>query len=415
MHIHALPAETLLQILGHLPIQSICTLESVSRAFHKLINGNLNAIYLVAARLHRFLPQTAAPCGPQTVHKIAVASLGLSKWQRDIRDWKQFCKTSFLFEQSWLSLPPCEDRPVYRRMKFLTASNIQSRGDFKVDEVERTVITSTVTGEIEVSSIETGEQLWRLQEGPPQATGIPLPMEFEKGFLLCSEFGSNIIDVWRRSADCYLPHSYLPSRPTDNQLARLSDAATAFSFGYPPIDGSSNERTSPLTTCSLQTTAQLPRQGVFLPFAQIKYQSLLSRYRYTHPYLAILRKSLPKKDLSVVDIWHLPTLQRLARLCVDRDIGSVVDIAIGPNHLYVAASHRIAAYEWTPAISDESGEPVFLRAYPQFVMPQPHTDQLPMFLCERINRADAQKSIKCIADPDNIGLFTSFALPTELQ
>ncbi|KIO28981.1 hypothetical protein M407DRAFT_21886 [Tulasnella calospora MUT 4182] len=417
MHIHTLPVETLLQIIGYLPIQTICTLESVSQTFHKLVKRNLNAIYQVAARLHQFAPQNALTCGPQAALKAAVATLGPNKWLHEIRDWKQFCKSSFLLEQAW-SFSCRGSQPIYRRMETPDVYRIRRDEDFKVDEVEQTVIIRRDTGDLEVVLIETGEQVWKIRVAapPPPVQAAPPPfLEFGKGFLIFSRKGSNLIDVWRRSADCYHPHSYLPSRPTNDQLARSPDAATAFSSGYLPIDGSSNERTSPLTTCTLRTSIQLPRRGVFLPFTQIAYKPRFSKYSYAHPYLAALRDSFPRQGLSVVDIWHLPTLQRSARLCIDRDIGPVADIAVSLTYLYVAASQRIVAYKWISTIPDESGEPVFLPAYPQFVLPRPHTNQLPTFLCERINRDDVQGSSDNITCPANMVPVTSFALPTDVQ
>ncbi|KIO18037.1 hypothetical protein M407DRAFT_226498 [Tulasnella calospora MUT 4182] len=390
MHIHTLPVETLLHIIGYLPIQSICTLESVSQTFH---NCRPAAPICASKRIGvRTLSSSQGRRGNSGPKKMVARNTwrGVGFMRLDLYAGK----SSFLLEQAWSSL--CRrDQPMYRRMKTLGVNRIRLDEDFKVDEVEQTVIIARDTGELEVLSIETEEQVWKFQGAPPpdQAIMTPPLLEFGKGFLIFSQVGSNLIDVWRRSADCYHPHSYLPSRPTNDQLARSPDAATAFSSGYLPIDGSSNEPTSPLTTCTLQTSAQLPRQGVFLPFTQIAYQEQFSKCCYTQPHLAVLRDSFPGQGLSVVDIWHLPTLQRSARLCIiDRDIGLVADIAVGPTYLYVAALQRIVAYKWISAITEASGEPVFLPAYPQFVMPRPHTNQLPTFLCERINRDDVQES-----------------------
>ncbi|KAG9047633.1 hypothetical protein FS837_001826 [Tulasnella sp. UAMH 9824] len=412
MHIHELPVETLLQIIGYLPIQSICVLEYVSQTFHELIKVNLNAIYERGAILHRFAPQNTAQCGSQDALKCAMANLGPKNWLHGIDDWKQFCKNSFLLEQAW-SFSYRGVRPTYQRMETLSSSWVRRHGDFTVDEVERTAIFSTKTGEIEVVAIETGEHLWKLDG---DQTAQPRFLQAGSGFLIFSRGGRKFIDVWRRSADFYDPNSYLPSRPTDAQLAQSPDAAIAFSHGYPPLDGSSNSPTSPApTTSSLRAAAQLPRRGVPLPFAQIAYHQQFRLCRYTHPHLALVRDFFPKRGSSTIDVWHIPTLQRLARFCVDKDIGIVTDMAIGATSLYISTGYRVVAYNWASAMSDESGEPVFLPAYSQFVMPQSDAEQPSTFLWERINQGGSEATDGDAASRQNFVQFIPFGLPTNLK
>ncbi|KAG8894876.1 hypothetical protein FRC00_008340, partial [Tulasnella sp. 408] len=430
MHIHALPVETLLHIIGYLPIQSICVLESVSQTFHEFIKVNLNAIYERGAILHQFAPKNTTQCGSQEALKSAMANLGPKTWLNGIDDWKEFCgwkvfrlikgsiyetalyigKKSFLLEQAWS--PSCPGaRPMYQRMETLSSSFVRRHGDFTVDEVERTAIVSTKTGEIEVVAIETGEQLWKLDG---DLTAQPRFLQAKNGFLIFSRGGRQFIDVWRRSADFYDPNSYLPSRPTNAQLARSPDAAIAFSHGYLPLDGSSNAPTPPTpTTSSLRDAAQLPRRGVFLPFAQIAYSQQFRLCRYTHPHLALVRDFFPKRGLFTIDVWHIPTLQRLARFCVDKDIGIVTDMAIGATSLYVSTGYRVVAYNWPSAMSDESGEPVFLPPYSQFVMPQSDAEQPLTFLWERISRGGLQDGDA--ASRQNFVQFIPFGLPTDVR
>lgn len=222
--------------------------------------------------------------------------------------------------------------------------------------------------------------------------------------------------MWRRSADFYNPSSHLPSRPTNAQLAQSPDAAIAFSHGYLPLDGSSNGPTPPTpTTSNLRTAVQLPRRGVFLPFAQIAYNQQFRLCRYTHPHLALVRDFFPKRGLFTIDVWHIPTLQRLARFCVDKDIGIVTDMAIGATRLYVSTGYRVVAYNWPSAMSDESGEPVFLPAYSQFVMPQSDAEQPLTFLWERISRDGLEATDGDAASRQNFVKVIPFGLPTDVR
>ncbi|KAG8972861.1 hypothetical protein FRC05_009500 [Tulasnella sp. 425] len=404
MHIHSLPAETLLQILSDLPIQSICAFEGVSRTFYKFVGKNVDAIYKVAAVMHQFAPQRVAGHGPQAALKETLKAAGPTKWLNDVYDWKQFCKNCFLLEKSW-SPARCEARVKHRKMGTLRPSNRDSERDFLVDEIESTVIFSTTTESIEVLSIETEELLWKLDASV-------ILRETRGGFLIFQRLGVNAIDVWRRSTDCYHPDSYLPSCPTNAQIAESPDAAAAFPFGHLPLDGGSDAPTAPPPITSVpQAVPGLPRRGAYLPFTQIAYHQRFRKTCYTHPHLAVLRNSFPSAGLSTVDIWHLPTLQRLARLRIDRDIGTVKDMAVGPTHLYIATSQRIVAYDWASANSDQL-------AYPQFVMPAPTgaTNHLPMFICERISQGNnGTQANDTTSRLQNLTVVTPLPLPTDVR
>lgn len=56
--LHELPTEIALYIASYLPLQSLRNISLVSRAWHGLITGNVQAVYRKAAILHRFVLHT---------------------------------------------------------------------------------------------------------------------------------------------------------------------------------------------------------------------------------------------------------------------------------------------------------------------------------------------------------------------
>ncbi|KAG8972860.1 hypothetical protein FRC05_009499 [Tulasnella sp. 425] len=151
----------LLQILLYLPVESLCALESVSRHFRALITENVNKIYKPIAITHQFASQSAVQHGLKAALRDTLKALGPSKLLQDVDDWKQFCKKCFLLEKSWTPARG-DGQPQYRRMGNLLFSGQRVDGEMFFDETERTVALRTSRSRVEVLSMDTGEQLWKL-------------------------------------------------------------------------------------------------------------------------------------------------------------------------------------------------------------------------------------------------------------
>ncbi|KAH6911204.1 hypothetical protein BKA70DRAFT_1560335 [Coprinopsis sp. MPI-PUGE-AT-0042] len=194
----ALPPELLLQILSYLPIPSISALQITSKGFHNLITENVETVYREAALVHRLTPS-------QIDMKLAIENLEgyLARWYskpslEDGISWKSFCQRRTNTLRSWagsgpstvvryhpqrLALPP--------NQFFLDTPNQVHR--IKVDELNGFFITTSRTGGLIVSDIDTGKTLWNL---PNIYVRRYAHLEYENGYLVFDR-PDGVKEVWR--------------------------------------------------------------------------------------------------------------------------------------------------------------------------------------------------------------------------
>lgn len=192
MSIHSLPLEITLKILSDLPIQSICSIEATSTSFRDLISTNRDAVYRAAAFLHGSVEDDLSGGYDSTASlhdhlQEALKRPYMSDWLKGVSNWKEFCESSepafaltashwehfcqsmiiysgrkhFTLERAWQGAGP-GPHPDRVQTKSMRSNMPPAVSKFKVDEVERTVIAVTQSGQLLVVSIDTQECLWSL-------------------------------------------------------------------------------------------------------------------------------------------------------------------------------------------------------------------------------------------------------------
>lgn len=139
-------------------------------------------------------------------------------------------------------------------------------------------------------------------------------IEHDHGFLVFPR-GNDHLEVWRRSADYFIPESHLPSWPHPSQIAvspyklAASTMDSLLPTESPTGDGSKPELSSPL-------------RGVYLPFALLPAPARARVFRLAHPYLIAADET--RQKAYVWDVTHaalirtvnisLPSLRILDRI-----------------------------------------------------------------------------------------------------
>lgn len=141
--------------------------------------------------------------------------------------------------------------------------------------------------------------------------------------------------MWRRSADCFNPESYLQCNPDPGQVQASPYPVPDFSVAFPPLyDGHPAPPDSSLG----------PRRGVYLPFTLLLSPASARSYRLVYPHLLVASDST-----NQAFIWHIPT----------STLVETIDITAPPNlgmsHLpsritYVDLSRSLIIVCWAFAL-----------------------------------------------------------------
>ncbi|KIO32662.1 hypothetical protein M407DRAFT_18421 [Tulasnella calospora MUT 4182] len=286
MPVTGLPAELIIRILSHTPIQTIISLSLTSLALHDLITANENTIYHAAAKFHGFVQTPQGSPASQALER-EIRKCGMTGWLDDVRSWKELCRRHFLLEYSWTEkLGDC-DLPV----KFLWPSTLSRVYQFAIDRLEHTAICSSISGGLIVAAIDTGEQLWQL---PSDYVARYAHIEHDHGFLIFPR-GHDHLEVWRRSTDHFSPESHLPSWPHPSQIAVSPyAAATPEDDSLLPAELSDGDNFKP----KLST----PLRGVYLPFALLPVPTRARVFCLAHPYLVAASETT--KRAYIWDVTH---------------------------------------------------------------------------------------------------------------
>jgi hypothetical protein len=163
MDLLCLPVELVLEILSHLPVQSLHAFQRVSRYWNQVVHENESYLYRNAADVHQFLPNAET--------NISDLQVIPRRLRDDLRGWKDFCEPSrarnFLFLRS----------PFQGRLQFLTEKGWTGKGSsismehfstgtsvhrIKLDERRGILIVTQRDGGLVVTDLQLDRVLWSL-------------------------------------------------------------------------------------------------------------------------------------------------------------------------------------------------------------------------------------------------------------
>lgn len=207
----------------------------------------------------------------------------------------------------------------------------------------------------------------------------------------------NVLDIWRRSADCFNPSTYLPCSPSHQQIQASPEHVPSFPPNYPPL-----ERSTGRPFPSVDPTDDhgepgaregVPRRGAYLPFTQLEYNESVHKVRVCYPYMAVSVHSANGSHFHQIDVWEIPPMARRRTVRLEppawegglRTLSDmeqyVVDLAVGDGHLYVCWNTCIALYAWGTAENpNELGHEVHVDPIWRFSILELHAGNVPCFL-----------------------------------
>ncbi|EMD32433.1 hypothetical protein CERSUDRAFT_126831 [Gelatoporia subvermispora B] len=277
-----IPPDITLYVLSFLPIPDLRSFSLIARQAHRCVVTHEDSIYHRAAILHKFTES-------QTSLEQAVQDEQIrSGWLVGVRGWKDFCRRWYVLEHNWNGHGEvCEGG--------YEGSASESITSFRIDDVQRTIITTSHDKGLVVHAMEDYRPLWGLSEDYVPRTRC----EFSNGFLVF-ESKQHGLEIWRRSAD--VSH-YQPNHASDHHIT------TPVPLGSPSAILASQSEAHEAASEAYQTaghddTSAIARlRGHFVPHAYIgKPHVHLPRIsRICYPFLAIMSMSDPF-SVCILDI-----------------------------------------------------------------------------------------------------------------
>ena len=172
-----LPSEIVLRIIDYLPVSSIVALTQTSRNWHLFIDQ--------AHQDHIFHSKTEHPKASRDFSFLSELP-SFSNYYDDVSSWKQLCKKQTLLGRNWTcDLPTTRESFVH----VFRSAVWRFRPDFK----NRWFMSTSVSGGIYVTDMDTGERLWSLSIGYVRPYAH---LEYDKGWAAWDRWG-NSIELWK--------------------------------------------------------------------------------------------------------------------------------------------------------------------------------------------------------------------------
>ncbi|KAG8905735.1 hypothetical protein FRB99_008372 [Tulasnella sp. 403] len=374
--------------------EKLATLSGLLILFNlpELVDQNESQIYRNAAALHAFIDPSYHISESGTSKRPALSLDDAKKpsatgWLCDVNSWKEFCRKHFMLEYAWTGNLPGRHRPEPE----LTVSGVMASGlhvhRFKIDEVERTVISTSERGGLNVSSIDTKEVLWFL---PRDYVRPSAHAEYDGGFAVFDRFAADEVEVWRRTADSFNSETYLPCQPHQSQIDAAPDPVPLFPSIYPPvymppIAGSASSSSSAL---SISPPSPIPRRGAYFPFALLRLPGEGSAYRFVYP--SLLVASGPQSEAY---IWDIPTARLIQTITIEpitHPESRIFYVELNQDYVFVCWRSEVIAYSRQVGPNGQAGIPIF-----SLSMRESSVSQYPAFE----NMVPAQEEVPELANP----------------
>ncbi|KAH6655823.1 hypothetical protein BKA67DRAFT_561950 [Truncatella angustata] len=179
--LRTLPAEIVLRILDFASLDSLAKSSRLNRAWHEFIDAtHPDAIF--AAKL----PNVASLREPRDYFQDLTS---FAKYGEGAETWKEVCRRWTLLARNWSDKLPTTSESIVR---LESASHFVWR--FKPDFKRRLFISTSQSGGVYVTDMDTGSTLWSLQ-GEGDVRGYA-HLEYQDGTAVWDRFG-NTLEVWK--------------------------------------------------------------------------------------------------------------------------------------------------------------------------------------------------------------------------
>ncbi|KAF8586243.1 hypothetical protein K439DRAFT_1341202 [Ramaria rubella] len=292
------PTEIILTVLSFLPLRQLHCLPQTSKEWNAFLHDNESSVYHFAAILHGFV-------SAHTSFRDARASN--VPWLDDVQCWKDLCFKFYNRERRW------EGNGLARSAVTYAAG--ESVWHFKIDEEQRTVITTHLDGGLRVSGIEDDRILWFLY---PSEVHVYAHCEYASGFLVVTRMGQEL-EVWRRKRDFQtIPnHNLHTHQQISHSLSRQSELSV-----------SQNDR------------------GAFLPWKIIRAPNTVRALRLVHSTLLVASEAAQEAylyDLNDTTNWRPKQTISLSSPDSPRAL-EISYIDLSPRNIFVCSTEDVLVY-----------------------------------------------------------------------
>lgn len=181
-----LPPEVVLRILHFTPTAALASLTAVSRPWHEFIDvTHQQAIYGSEFR-------TSQPQGGTHDFGFLAHTASFSKLFENTRSWKDLCKRQTLLARNWAA-----PRPIARESMLQIGNDPIWR--FRADFKRRFFVSTSHSGGLNVTDMDTGRILWRLPSTLDRDENAVRPyahLEYQDGMAVFDREG-DAVEVWQ--------------------------------------------------------------------------------------------------------------------------------------------------------------------------------------------------------------------------
>ncbi|KAF9489180.1 hypothetical protein BDN71DRAFT_1531426 [Pleurotus eryngii] len=205
-----LPTELVLQILSHIPIETLNALCRTYRQFKNILDTQEGSIYRNAAVFHGFVP-----CGV-----VDYSNIYSRRSLFGVDSWKSFCKRRVLIAQSWLGRRPSR---LHQHSSAAPNSKVHR---FKVDERRGFIVSTSSEGSLNVTDLATGETLWALDKKLNYVRRFA-HCEYGEGFVVFDRMDGSK-EVWRLASEYDTSPPPTSALPDERQLDAYAQSASFY-------------------------------------------------------------------------------------------------------------------------------------------------------------------------------------------
>ncbi|EDR04773.1 uncharacterized protein LACBIDRAFT_303972 [Laccaria bicolor S238N-H82] len=291
-----LPVELIFEVLSHLPLKNLAVFPVVCREWLEFIKENESTIYHNAAQFHNFVPASSSS---QRLHE-ALKELYSQRSLQGVNSWKELCQRRLQIQQSWLGNAPS------RIVRHHTSPNRRVHR-IKVDELAGFIITTSQSGGLAVTDINTDQLLWSLPETYVRAYAH---CEYSNGYIIFDRFTSEK-EIWRLSS--------IDSVSADSSSSLPDTIQTQI-----PPDGS--------------------HPGLFKPHALLQTPEPTRAYRFVYPTLLVAA-------FERVYLYDVPSarlvqiIENIQPLTTNISLGTLNYVDLSARHVFLCGGHALRVFD----------------------------------------------------------------------
>ncbi|KAL2864106.1 F-box protein [Aspergillus lucknowensis] len=187
-----LPPELVLRVLEFASLPAIASLTAVSKAWHQFIDRtHQDAIY--SSKVKASQVPTGCPRDLLSLSDVPT----FSRWFENTPSWKSLCQRQTLLARNWAS-----SSPVSRELVLQVGDDPVWR--FRADLKRRFIVSTSHSGGLNVTDLDTGQSLWRLpstlDSDDEDAVRPYAHLEYQDGMAVFDRDG-DAVEVWQADLD----------------------------------------------------------------------------------------------------------------------------------------------------------------------------------------------------------------------